>query len=642
MRIHPWDYFNDRPQPGTGLAAAEPLIEALRAEVPNVLLFDNGDFLQGNPMGDYAAQEATRRSGDPHPMIAAMNALRYDAVTLGNHEFDYGLDALRHALSAARFPVVSANLETLEGAPVAAPFTVLDRDVADDAGTSHRLRIGVLGFSPPQVANWGRHHLEGRIAAAGIVETARLAVPRLRAAGADIVVALAHTGIGAADAAVADGAVPENVALALASVGGIDAMVAGHTHDVFPSPACGGRPASDAVPGTLAGVPAVMAGSQASHVGAIDLWLARSGGKWQVARHEARAVPVVAVPAGSGEPAGAVIAATRAAHAATLDHIRRPVGRAATPLNSYFALVRDDPSVRLVAMAQAWHARGLLDGTPHAGLPILSAAAPFMAGGRGGPANYVDLPAGPVTIRDIAALYPYPNALHILRITGAELALWLERSAALYAQIVPGSVDTPLIDPAFAPYNFDAILGLHYRIDLSRPARTDADGTVIRPAARRVTDIAHRGVPVAPSDIFALATNSYRAGGGGGYPSTGGADTVVASRDAIPDVLRRYIEATGTVDAGPGGGRSFVRMPDTTVTFESASAAAACLPRGCSLGIVPVEPAATDGRVGFATYRLDLGQVRPPAGTGPQRRHAPPPAAMTGGHVTLEPDRGDA
>ena len=204
LHLLPYDYYADRPWAGVGLASAARLIEAARAEAPNSLLFDNGDFLQGTPMGDYVAQERGLRAGDLHPIMAAMNALNYDAITLGNHEFNYGLDFLLRTLQGARFPVVSSNLMTRRGSDARAdrtlvkPYVLLDRLVADENGYRHPLRIGVIGFAPPQVVDWDNHALDGRLQARDIVETAQAWVPEMREAGADIVVALAHTGIGAA------------------------------------------------------------------------------------------------------------------------------------------------------------------------------------------------------------------------------------------------------------------------------------------------------------------------------------------------------------------------------------------------------------------------------------------------------------
>ncbi|MCE8470221.1 metallophosphoesterase, partial [Rhodovulum sulfidophilum] len=267
VHIFPYDYYTDRPIDTAGLARTATLIAALRRDVANALLFDNGDFLQGNPMGDYIAHERGLRPGELHPVIAAMNAIGYDAATLGNHDFNYGLDFLLDAIAGARFPVVSANL--LPG-PLAPPgltrlqrHALLDRSVTDGAGRRHRLRIGVIGFLPPQIAIWDRRHLEGRAEGGDIVSAARELVPRMRRDGADLVVALAHSGIGEPTHV----ARQENACLPLARIEGIDAILSGHQHQALPGPDFAGIAGVDTETGSIHGKPAVMPGFWGSHLG---------------------------------------------------------------------------------------------------------------------------------------------------------------------------------------------------------------------------------------------------------------------------------------------------------------------------------------------------------------------------------------
>lgn len=606
VHLQPYDYYDDCPAETVGLARTATLIEACRREAANCLLFDNGDFLQGNPLGDYIALE--RGLAEPHPIVAAMNALRYDAVTLGNHEFNYGLGFVSSAMTAARFPVLCANIvpagpKVPADATVFRPYAIITRAVRDSAGHRHALRIGVIGFAPPQIDIWDRHHLEGRVATRDIVASARHWVPRMRRAGADMVVALAHTGIGAAEP------VPrmEDAATALASVGGIDAIFAGHSHLIFPSPAFAGMPGVDAVRGTLHGTPAVMPGVGGSHLGVIDLVLARRGGAWQVASH-ACAVRPIARRAADGRmvatvpPAPAILSLAQPSHEATLAWMRRPAGSTATHLHSYFSLVSDDPTVRIVAAAQAWHVRRVLRGTVHAALPLLSAAAPFKAGGRGGPDHYIDIPPGLLRLRNVASLYLYPNAIQAVSVTGAQVAEWLERAAGLFHRIAPGARDAALIDPVFPCYNFDSIAGLSYRIDLSQPARYDAEGRPTGTDARRIRDLRHGGEPIDPAAAFVVATNNYRAGGSGRFPGADGSTVVYAAPESIRDVLLRYIAEVGQVDPGPGGAWSFAPLPGTTVTVDSAPGAARHAASVPGLCITPLG-AAPDG---FARYRIAL------------------------------------
>ena len=376
-----------------------------------------------------------------------MNQLDYAAATLGNHEFNYGLDFLRTALAGASFPYVTANVfvagpDRAAAPPLIQPFVILDRDFVDEGGATHRLRVGAIGFVPPQIMQWDRANLEGRVFVIDIVDAARRYVPRMRAAGADLVVALVHSGLSATPARGMD----ENAAASLAQVPGIDAILAGHSHLVFPGPSFASLPGVDVARGTINGVPTVMAGFWGSHLGMVDLTLRRTAEGWRRAdgtgttrgirrRENNQWVATV-------EPDPAIVAAVQPEHAGTLAYVRRPVARSTARIHSYFSLVQDDPSVQLVARAQTAYVRRMMQGGPHAGLPVLSAAAPFKAGGRGGPAYYTDVPAGDIAIRNVADLYLYPNTVRAVRVNGAILREWLEMSAGQFNRIDP-ALTTP-------------------------------------------------------------------------------------------------------------------------------------------------------------------------------------------------------
>ena len=589
-----WDYHKDKPCPSRGLARLATLIHQARAEVRQSLLLDNGDFLHGTPLGDHLAEHPARARR--HPMIAAMNHLAYDAATLGNHEFSHGLPFLRRCLSGAAFPLVCTNMwETLvEGPRLAARHLVLHRDVVDDRGQSHRLRIGILGFLPPQTLVWEWRHMKGRTAAAGILDCAAMLVPALRAAGADLVIALSHSGIGGAGAG--EGA--ENVSLALAGIAGVDVVIAGHTHLLFPTP---DQP-------DLIGKPAVMPGFFGSHLGVIDLTLVKGCAGWRVAGHRTglreiarrdpangRLYPVVADDA-------AIVALAMPDHKALQLRTGAPIGHTPRALHSFFALLTDSPALALVAQAQAAQLTAALAETPHAGLPVLSAVAPFKAGGRGGAENYIDIPAGTLRLRHATDLYLHPNSLVGLRLTVSELALWLERSASLYHQIAPGARDAVLIDTEFPSFNFDVIYGLSYQIDLSQPARFDARGNEVNPAARRITDLTFQGRAIAPDQVFALATNSYRSGGGSGFAGTTPAHLLHAGRQANRDIVEAFIRKGGQAACPDRPSWGFVPMPGTTVVFDSNLRAVAVLPEVPHLRLA----ALTRLPNGFQRFRLHL------------------------------------
>ncbi|OSP56493.1 bifunctional 2',3'-cyclic-nucleotide 2'-phosphodiesterase/3'-nucleotidase [Pseudoruegeria sp. SK021] len=609
VHVFPYDYYADKPNDTVGLSRTASLIDAIRAEATNTLLLDNGDFLQGNPMGDYIAYERGMKDGDLHPVIAAMNTLGFDASTLGNHEFNYGLDFLMKSLAGANFPVISANVATAQGSDptrdttLLPPYVILDRMVTDGDGVQHPIRIGLIGFVPPQIVNWDRQHLDGKATTRDIVETAQAWLPQIKEAGADIVIALSHSGIGAATHT--DGM--ENASIPLAAVDGIDAIVTGHNHLVFPSPTFADTAGVDVAAGSIQGKPGVMAGFWGSHMGLIDLLLERDGNTWRVVSFTTEARPIAqrnedrSITPLVGDDAQVLEAAIED-HEATLAYVRRAVGETDAPLQSYFALVADDPSVQIVSIAQMWYIKQMLEGTEYADLPLLSAAAPFKAGGRGGPDYYTDVPAGPVAIKNVADLYLYPNTVRAVKITGEQLRGWLERSAGMFNQISAGAEDAALLNPDFPSYNFDVIDGVTYKIDLSQPSRFSAKGDVINPEAQRILDLTYQGAPVTDDMSFIVATNNYRAEGGGDFPGADGSTVIFDAPDTNRDVLVRFIVEQGTISPSADANWSFAPLAGTSVLFPTGPNAA---PYADSVSGVHMEAAGTDPD-GFALYRIRL------------------------------------
>lgn len=617
--VLPWDYLSGRRDPGVGLARLAPLIRAHRRR-GNTLLFDNGDFLHGTPMADAETERLARRGagprdgsgngpGDgphagPHAMIAAMNALAYDAGTLGNHEFDRGLPLLRRALRGLDHPVTSCNLALAPeaGASLAPPGLMLRRRFRCRDGRSVGLRIGVLGLAPPRTAEWDRLRFAGGLVAEDMVGAARRQAARLRADGADLVVALAHSGLGAA--LPPPGA--DNAGRALAALPDIDALFLGHTH-VPRARGASGPP----------GCPLAQAGRHGSHIAVIELGLRRdAAGRWR-SRGQGR----VEAPPATGCDA-ATAAPVRRAHRAALAALRRPVGHSTVSIDSHFALVAPETSLQLTADALRAAARRLLWGRPEAALPLLVAVRPFRAGGHGGAGHYLSLPAGALTEGHLQALYPHPDRLCLEVVDREALLARLERGAAAFRRIVPGRRDQPLLDMSRPPYRFELIDGLDWRIDPSRPA---GDG--------RIDHLRHAGRGLGPRDRFVLASAGQGAVGDDAVRRCLRARRIAVEGPLMREALRAHL-ALGPVTPRPRNSWRFAALPGTAAWFDAPPEARAGAAR-IARQVAPLGPAAG----GYHRFELRFGPegVAHPIDSGPRLGYGGPartrtprcPAAMT-------------
>jgi 2',3'-cyclic-nucleotide 2'-phosphodiesterase (5'-nucleotidase family) len=485
-RAFAWDYTADKVFPG-GLTRVATVVDSLRHAYPGqVLLVDSGDLIQGDPFAAYFARVAPR---DTNPIIRAMNLVGYDAGTLGNHEFNWGLATLARALRGAAFPYVSANIRGLPGDTLAyRPYVVLQRE---------GIRVGITGFTTPGVMVWDRSNVAHRVRLERISAAARRVLPTLDRRS-DFEIVLIHSGLDGESSYDTTGVGIENAAAMLASQPSRpDLVVVGHSH----------REMRDSV---INGVHFIQPKNWAQSVVVMHVELVRSGGRWSPVHWHADLIPLADVP-----PSPRLVKVLQGAHDSVRSWVRQPLATATAAMPSAMARARPTPIIEFIQSVQK-EATGAQ----------LSAAAAFNLEGG--------FPAGPVRLSDVASVYPYENTLRAVRISGAQLKAYLERSAEYYQVDSSGHV---ALNPTMPGYNFDMVSGASYAIDLSKPVGS------------RIRDLAVSGKPVMPSDSFTMAVNSYRQEGGGGYAMLKGAPVVYDKGENIRDLLVEKLRALGAIDS---------------------------------------------------------------------------------------------
>ncbi|WP_412964968.1 bifunctional 2',3'-cyclic-nucleotide 2'-phosphodiesterase/3'-nucleotidase [Metabacillus niabensis] len=600
--IMDYDYYGDKPSTSFGLVRTSALLKQRQAEKQNTILVDNGDLIQGNPLGEYVFRQGLEE-GEVHPIIKAMNLLNYDAATLGNHEFNYGLEFLDETMDDANYPIVNANVfhASNQDDYYFNPYEIVEKEFVDSNGNVHKVNVGFTGFVPPQINVWDKKHLEGKVVTKDIVESAKKVIPEMKEKGADLIVVIAHTGVDTSEGVTGS----ENAVFDLTKkVPDIDAIVSGHQHNLFPGDArFNGVDAIDNVKGTVNGVPVVMPKNWGSHLGIIDLKLqltnsANGEEDWEVIDSISTAESISTVT----EPNKEMVEAVKADHEATLDYVRQSVGSTTAPINSFFALVQDDPSIQIVTDAQKWYAEEKLIGTEYEGMPLLSVGAPFKAGGRNGAEYYTNIPAGDLAIKNVGDLYLYDNTVQIVKVTGADVKEWLEMSAGQFNQIDPNvNEEQSLINNDFPTFNYDVIDGVTYQIDVTKPAKYDTSGNMINPESARIKNLMYDGKPIDLEQEFLVVTNNYRASGGGNFPGNLSSKIIAQYPDENRQAVMNYIIEKGQVNPSADNNWSIAPiLNEVYVTFESSPSAKAFADESDNIKFIETLES------GFSKYSLDL------------------------------------
>lgn len=623
--VRSYDYFKLAEDKSLGFERTATLIKAVRAESSNSLLFDNGDTIQGTSLADYQALIKPATCDTTLAMYKVMNEIKYDAAGIGNHEFNYGLPFLAQVTgnkfnvdgmpavaeqkqcAGPNFPQVLANvLSSKDKNTLFKPYVILERMITatgpDGKTITAPIKVGVIGFTPPHILNWDKRWLEGKVYTDGIKEVASKYVPEMRAKGADLVVAISHGGLDNSPYLPS----MENGNYHLAQVPGIDAMLIGHSHQVFPDAASTipqfNLPGVDKVKGLVNGVPTVMANFWGKHLGVIKFSLRFDGKNWVVNKDKTKVEARSTKNAdGSFVAADAGVAAmVETEHQATIAYVKTPIGTTDFNMSSYFADVGDVSAIQVVNQAQADYISTYVKANlpQYASLPVLSVSAPFKSGFAGG-ADYTDVQAGNVAINNAADLYLYPNTVYAVKVNGQDIKNWLETAAKRFNKIDPAATAEQNLISTFPGYNFDMFTtaDLQYEIDVTQDVGS------------RIKNLSYKGQALSMSQEFIIATNNYRASGGGNFPGIDGTKTIYASPDANRDVLIAYIKAKKDLKlATAGSDRSWRFTKVTTagpVVFKSTKDKLA-LAQNAGISNLSVLRADDGSGKNLSVYQIDL------------------------------------
>ncbi|MEV6632138.1 5'-nucleotidase C-terminal domain-containing protein [Actinoplanes sp. NPDC051470] len=514
--VYNWDYYRDAEYDDSahndvGVAKLAALINQIRGERGTTsLVLDAGDTIQGTPLATYyAKQEPITETGEKHPMAKAMNVLHYDAVTLGNHEFNYGLPLLNLWIKQLGFPALAANaVNVATGRPAFRPYLIKKLIVGGST-----LRVGILGLTNPGVAIWDRANVEGLLRFEDLVATAAKYVPIMRRNGADLVLISAHGGDSGTSSYGPELPNENPSALIAERVPGIDAILFGHAHADVPQRFVTNAETGDQV---LLSEPS----KWGQRLTRMDFTLTRERGRWAVTAKQATTLNTNTV---AEDPS--VLKAVRKQHAKTVAYVNQVVATSIVELSAAESRYRDTPILDYINRVQTDTVTAALAGTEYAGLPVLSIAAPF--------SRTAVFPRGEVKIKDVAGLYIYDNTLEAVVLTGAEVKAYLEYSAKYFVTSAPGAPVDPatISDPAVPDYNYDVISGLAYDIDISEPV------------GRRIV---FRD-PVDPAARFVVAVNNYRRSGGGNFPGIVKTQVYNAQQE-IRQLLIDWAQRRGTID----------------------------------------------------------------------------------------------
>jgi len=484
--VEGWNYFTDKASSSGGMSRIVTYLNSVRAANPNTLIVDDGDTIQGTPL-TYLYNILT--PGVPNPMAVAMNSMGYTSMTLGNHEFNFGQAVLDKIRGEMAFPMLAANCRLISDNSL-----VFDPYIIQDVGG---VQVGILGLTNTSIPYWEKPENIAGLKFTNPVTEANTFVPLMKAAGADVIVIAAHSGL---DETYGHGH-EENFVKDLADfVPGVDVILAAHAH----------LKENLVRNGVLITEP-TNAGAQ---VADITITVSGEGTTWAVTTKTAT---VVAMSGKVEDPT--FLALMQPYHDATRVYINTPIGSTTGAFpGGAIARYKDGPTADLINLVQT-------EAAAAAGFPVDASCAALFN-------DQAALPAGVVKLKDAYALYIYDNTLYVLQCTGQTIRDVLEWTVGYFATYSFNPAG-PSTTPNFPSYNYDLWSGIDYQVDLTKPIGS------------RIVNLSLNGAPITPTQILRVAANNYRATGKF-VPL--GATVLYSSTTEVRDLITDYIITHSPLD----------------------------------------------------------------------------------------------
>lgn len=493
--IYSTDYREAIADQPMGLLKVSEVIKTEREKAEGeVILIENGDFIQGSPMAQYVNEN----SKDPKQLVQILNELKVDAGIIGNHEFNFGINYLKAAIAEVKHPVLSANILNEDGSYLAdEPAVILKKG---------GVKVAILGLTTQYIPHWEHPDTIKGLEFLSAYETARKWVPKLRKE-ADIVIVSYHGGFESdlETGELTERHTGENEAYKiLTEIEGIDAFITGHQHREIET--------------ILNGVPVIQPGHRGEKIGKIVLEIERNQDTYQIIDSEASLVSTKNISMNKE---------LKSLYDPLQDKVNewldQAIGRTTgdmTIQDSFLARIEGHPYVEFINQVQL-----------HYGKADISSTALF--------SDTVTGYGREITIRDILVNYPFTNTLAVIKITGKELKAAIEQVANYFILDENGeiAVNPTYLKPKPQVYNYDMYEGIDYQVDVSKPV------------GKRVVQLSFDGQAVGALDEFELVTNQYRAIGGGNFAMFEGKEFIREVNLSMSDLIIEYIQDRETVDA---------------------------------------------------------------------------------------------